>query len=203
MIEMPDVPGERSFESVEVAQAYLRSELERRGILIPDLGDLAEAVIQQRRFIALSRQAPEFPTRFVVRDEDLGLIAAAQAAVASGVALAGAGNLSQAASAGAGLVVGVAVLVFKARTKGCTLDRNEIDVLSTLSARSMREDELLGTVNLHRVPALQLTKATVTVALDNLSKKRLRDGTVVALVARDARGLWSAVPHRELTWLRP
>lgn len=195
-----DSPGERSFASREEARAFIRAEVASVGAHLAITDVVADELIQELQLIALSRRGPEVPPRFVVREEDLKLLEAVQAAVVAGVTVAS-GTASSAATALAGIFSGSALLIIKAQKKRCELSRDDVDILATLTAKPMRVDELQGTINLRRVPALQVTSERVKVALDGLLKRRCPDGTVVALVAIDANGVWSAIPHRDVTWL--
>jgi hypothetical protein len=201
-MNLPDQPGERSFPNREDARWFIRDEAARHGVLVPITDEVADEITQELRLIALSRTAPVFPPRFVIRDDDIKLLEAVQTAAGAGATVAF-GTASASATALAGIFTAAVLLIVKVQKKGCELGRDDVDVLAALAAGPMHSYDLRHTLNSRRVPALQVTEQVFDKTLEGLQKKRLADGSVVALVAQDGRGLWSAIPHHDVTWLMP
>ena len=83
-----------------------------------------------------------------------------------------------------------AALVWKAWRKGAKLTKAEVAILGFLEVQGpMSEEDLLA-----KAPAALEGLSTVDVkrAIQTLQDVELRDGDIVALIRRDASGLWRA-----------
>lgn len=131
--------------------------------------------------------------RWVVRDEDLRLVdslfASASAVVGTNVLVG-----SEAATAVVGVVAAVFTLFRAAYRKGAMLSEQETTLLVALKGIGSPNtvDALVAYLNGEHGNASESEWTTERVKdlLESLERTRLQDGSVVALVERDGRGMW-------------
>lgn len=131
-------------------------------------------------------------TYWVVRDDDVKLIDGLWNAL---TAAAGTNYFvgSVTAAAVTGVVAAVAKTIYNMRRKGAYLNPLQHRLLLALrSVQGLLETELLERIQtMHAPDEPKLTVADLNTELMALTKVRLRDGTVVALVAQDGDQRWS------------
>jgi hypothetical protein len=177
------------------------SELTARASVSPEVAEaFAAHAIQQFREIDLSGPGlppghigwvvPKF--RWVIRDDDLRLADALLKAVG---AAAGANFFVGSVTATA--VIGVAsalfTMCFTIRRKGAIISERETQLLVALNAsrEPLSAAELADRLNSMKVDDNPWNVEETEHLLESLQRVRLRDGTVVAIVARDGHGLWA------------
>jgi hypothetical protein len=133
--------------------------------------------------------------RWVIRDDDLNLLSSILSGAKSTGGVAALkfifGGISMAPAMLAAIVATVFVFIYKARKKGVTLTDLQFQIVRALksSKTGMSVDQIGKWLSwAKRKTSRRMIEAT----LNELTKVRLKDGTVVPLVTQDAHGLWSA-----------
>src|SRR5262249_52744830 len=124
--------------------------------------------------------------RWVIKAEDLGffksLLDAVKAAATAGFLLAA--GASETTSAIIGVAVAALLILRQAVRKGGRPSEDAVRILAVLSGKPMTEDELLTV--LRHTQGAWWTAERVHEAIQSLSKFRVANGEVIALVQQDA-----------------